>query len=68
VLDSALEDRITVSKETSPENGKCAKLVWVRIQQTGLFELFDYLSNYTIINLISVLLFKIHKIIKGKIS
>jgi len=57
-LDSALEDSITVSKKTSPEGGKCAKMVRVHIQRTVLFELFDYLSKYKLINLISVLLFQ----------
>jgi len=56
VLDSALEDSITISKESSPEGGKCAKLVQVSIQRRALFELCDYLSKYQIINLISVLL------------
>jgi hypothetical protein len=55
-LDSELEDSITVFKETGPESGKCAKLVRARIQRRVLFELFDYLSKYKIINLISVLL------------
>jgi hypothetical protein len=56
VLDSALEGSITVLKKTSTESGKCAKLVRARIQRSVLFELFDYLSKYKIVNLISILL------------